>query len=238
MRCNYRHNMWCNCKKPIHHDIPVTWVWAPSSSSVTITQGNSTVVTFDYSPSNASHPQNDLVLGLSPAWTVDASFVWFSRWTWSIQITWQQTGNASVWYQIGADTSTRQTISVTVEEPAPVVFTPVNRVSVIVAPIPQTRGWKVRWAWDMYAARVFQANDESNDYVWLEWAQEGTPSVYYSWTADNEHCRAMFSSANVTESIARNIETIYDAGLLDDWFVKFEDTAYEEIQTALSALRL
>lgn len=232
MRCSYRCNMWCKCKKPVHHDIHVTWIWASSSSEVTIDEHTSTVVTFTYSPNNASTPWSDIVLWVT--WeAVEASFVGFENWTARIGISAMNPGSATVWYQIWDDTSTRQNITATV--PSWQQFSPTNNIIVDVNPVwevttRKTKKTKARWAWDSYVAKVFAANELSQDYVRLEWIQEWTPNVQFVWWANNEYCTAMFTE-QVNNSLAREIETVYDSWWLTDNSAKFVDSAWEEIET-------
>ena len=235
MRCNYRCNMWCKCKKPARPYPPTPTIYdisLPSTDSVDVVVWMWSIVAFEYSPTEGTP---NVTLTIADPSVAHVSEITYTDWLASFTITWD-----SEWWQTTVtltnndDTSQTYDISVTVSAQA--VFEPNNKILVDVETPWETRNvkTKARWVGDSYTAKVFAVDAQSTDYVQLEWVQANTPTITFVWLADNEHCRAMFV-ADTANSIARLIEEFYDEGTLTDGFVKFNNTAYWSIEAFFNA---
>lgn len=83
--------------------------------------------------------------------------------------------------------------------------------------------------WDRFTARVFALDEESEDYVLLEWVHGWDVSKTYVWAANEAYTRAMFTE-EVTDKIAREIEALWDDWQIVNRFVKFTDETWSMIE--------
>lgn len=226
--------MWCNCKKPAKPYPSTPSISAPDVDSLDLNLNTQDDVTFTYTPAdvqiNVSISSSDLnVAQTYPLvfgdWNARFTVVW--AWVWDATITITNNDNPEQTY----------TVSVTVTDVTPPYYTN-NSILVNVetpweaTPTRKTRGKaKVEATGDIYRAKVFAADWDSPDYVWLTWGEWDTPAVSYLGDADNEYCRALFASVDVTNSIARSVEDIHNAWLLENGVAKFEDESWSALQT-------
>lgn len=91
------------------------------------------------------------------------------------------------------------------------------------------RRTKATATWDRFTAKVFALDEESEDYVLLEWIHGWDVSKTYVWATDEEYTRAMFTE-EVTDKIAREIETLWDDWQIENRFVKFTDETWSMIE--------
>ena len=226
--------MWCNCKKPAKPYPSTPSISAPDVDSLDLNLNTQDDVTFTYTPAdvqiNVSISSSDLnVAQTYPLvfgdWNARFTVVWV--WVWDTTITITNNDNPEQTY----------TVSVTVTDVTPPYYTN-NSILVNVetpweaTPTRKTRGKaKVEVTGDIYRAKVFAADWDSPDYVWLTWGEWDTPAVSYLGDADNEYCRALFASVDVTNSIARSVEDIHNAWLLENGVAKFENESWSALQT-------
>ena len=91
------------------------------------------------------------------------------------------------------------------------------------------RRTKATAMWDRFTAKVFALDEESEDYVLLEWTHGWDVSKTYVWATNEAYTRAMFTE-EVTDKIAREIETLWDNWQIENRFVKFTDETWSMIE--------
>lgn len=231
MRCNYRCNMWCHCKKPAKpyppisvESVGIVW-WDASGTQTFQAQDNPYYASFSIEvlPADATNKMvtitssNTRVINWA---TYDSSDVTFTiEWEWEAEVTITSQSNPEV--------STTYSVTVT---PATEPFEPNNSMYLI-----QTRSTKkTRSAWDVDATVRFFAEDEnSTDYVQAQfWSQNKLTYVSYHWACEwNEYCEEIFDNEDIkTELWAAVGWYIAEHGIPAAWVLQFGPEVRDAIE--------